>query len=478
MANNFKEVLKHSGNYMIANLATRALAFVSIPVYTNLLNETDYGVVAVFMGLVSIFSSILALNCDTAVSRYYFDRKSDTDFKEFVGTTVVLCSIIATLTSALIYLNIPFIAKLVDLPQVTIKLLVPLVLLNIIGLLFSQIYQPQKLSRPIAISSLTRVYLGFAISIGIILVMSTDKYLGQISGQIIAAAAMLFYWTKKIAPFFSFSFKKEHVNYILKYSVPLIPYVLSGVIVEQFGKIAVGSDIGLSQAGFYSLAVSIASLTAIVTEVTHQAWYPYYVEYMKSGNYQAHDNDLKRIFKISVVFGLFISCFGQEIGNILAKSNFTSALYLVPVLVIGYLFHQLSYAYMRNFSYILKTGYMSIIVIAAGCSNVLLNILLIPRFGINGAALSMMLSYTLMAILSWSFSTFLLKSHGIKILTLLKPLSVVILAILPLYFILGIDNFLLRFASKLFLFAILSTLLLYNERIIIIHFIRKFIKNH
>ena len=45
----FREILKHSGNYLIANLATRALAFISIPVYTRLLSTEDYGITAVFL---------------------------------------------------------------------------------------------------------------------------------------------------------------------------------------------------------------------------------------------------------------------------------------------------------------------------------------------------------------------------------------------------------------------------------------------
>lgn len=468
----FKDVLKHSSNYLIANLATRALAFISIPVYTRILSETDYGIVAVFMGLISILSSILALNCDTAVSRYYFDKKSDTDFQQFIGTTVVLCFMIVFVTSGLIYLNIDLFTRLVGLPASTLVLLVPLVILNIVSLLFSQIYQPQKLSKPIAMSSLTRVYLGFGASIGLIFMMSSEKYMGQICGQIIAASMMLFYWIRKIRPFFRLSLKISHIKYILTYSVPLLPYVLSGVIVEQFGKIAIGSDIGLSQAGFYSLAISIASLTAIITEVTHQAWYPYYIEYMDAKDYESHDKDLKRIYTISVVFGLFISCFGQEIGMLLAKKDFTSALYLVPILVIGYLLHQLSYAYMRNFSYVKKTWYMSVIVIFSGGTNVLLNILFIPRLGILGAAIAVVLSYCIMALLSWSLSSFVLKIHGIKLLTLIKPLVLIVLSIIPLYYMLSIEDIFIAFGLKLFLFFALIFLLLYKDRNYVFIFVK------
>lgn len=461
---------------MIASLATRALAFISIPVYTNLLSENDYGIIAIFFGLVSVFSTLLTLNCDTAVHRYFFDKKSNTDFKQFVGTTTMLCLIIIIVNSIIILSFAQQIADIVELPLITIKLLLPLVIINIIGLLFAQIYQPQKLSKPIAKSSLTRVYLGFIVSISIILMLSTDKYLGQILGQIIAGMAMIVYWVIKISPFFSLAFKKKHIKYILSFSIPLMPYMLSGVIVDQFGKIAIGHDLGPSEAGFYALAISISSLTAILTEVTNQAWFPYYIEYMQAKDYQSHDNDLKRILKISSLFGLVIACFGYEIGSILANKNFTSALYLVPILVIGYLFHQIAYAYFRNFVFAKKTGYMSIIIILAGCTTILLNILFIPKYGINGAAVSVVLSYVLMAVLAYLSSKYVIKVHSIRISELLKPAMVVVFGTVPLYYIQFIDSYGLVLLCKIMLFISLGYIVIRSEIVYIRTFIHEIFK--
>ena len=83
MANNFIDFLKHSRNYLIASVATSSLAFVAIPVYTRLLSTEDYGIVSVFMGVVSLVAPIMTLSTDRAVSRYYFDKKSKNDYVLF-----------------------------------------------------------------------------------------------------------------------------------------------------------------------------------------------------------------------------------------------------------------------------------------------------------------------------------------------------------------------------------------------------------
>lgn len=470
----FRDILKHSGNYLIANLATRALAFISIPVYTRLLSTEDYGVTAVFLATVGILNSLIALNTEASISRYFYDRRSETDFKTFVGTSLITSTLIICLTLSLTYTFAPQISGWLQLPRAIVYLLAPMAVLNVASSVFIQIYQPLKRSKPIALSSLVRVYLGFTFSIGLILAFHSEKYLGQILGQVLAGTVMLIYWAKKIAPFVIFQFKWQYLRYILHFSVPLIPYALSGVIIEQFGKLTIASNDGMSQAGFYTLAISIASLTAIVTEITHMAWYPYYMEYMKTQNYTQHDTDLIRIFKLTLTAAMFFSCFGQEIGLILAKKDFTSALYLVPIITVGYVCHQLSYAYMRNISFALKTGYMSVIVISSGCANILLNSLMIPHLGILGAAIAVVLSYALMATLSWFFSVRIIKVRGIPVLKLLKPLVILLVFQSPLYFIFMWPCFWGSFCLKSLLFIVLCFVLFWNDRHIIDNSLRRF----
>lgn len=473
---NFKEIIKHGGNYLIANLATRALAFISIPVYTRMLSTEDYGITAVFLATVGILNSLLSLGFDASVSRYYFDKKSNDDFKDFVSTAATASLTILLITSFVLYINTRHIATLLNLPVFAVYLLVPMVIINIIGSFFVQIYQPQKLSKPIAISSLVRVYIGFSFSIGLIYFFSSERYLGQIVGQIFAGMLMLFYWIRKIFPYLKKTFRKEHLKYILCYSIPLIPYALSGVIIEQFGKLTIASNNGLSQAGFYTLAISIASLTGIVTEITHQAWYPFYMEYMKTKNYVQHDSDLTRIFKISLLAAMFFSCFGLEIGSILAKKEFTSALYVIPILCIGYIFHQLSYAYMRNISFVIKTSYMSAIVITSGLVNILLNSIFIIQFGIIGSALSFVLSYLVMAILAWAISIHVIRVRSIPILKLLKPFALLLCFLIPLFWVFDISNPLLQLVVKSTLFTGFFLVIARNEKKYIVSFLMKYKK--
>ena len=474
----FREILKHSGNYLIANLATRALAFISIPVYTRLLTAPEYGTISIFLGVAGILGSIMSLSMDRSISRYFFDQKSPEDFQRFVGTSTILATTAFTINALLLIIFVDDFSKLVGLERDIVFLLIPFSFINIVGLTFEQIYGPLKRSKTIAISSLNRVYIGFGLSILFIFVFSRAKDYGQIAGQILAGFLLCIYWIKHILPYFKFSFDKSYIKYIFTYSVPLIPYALSGVLIEQFGKIAIGSSQNISAAGYYSLALAIGGLVSIAIGVTHQAWNPYYFEYMNSKNYDQLDKDFTKIFKMTILAAFGVAAFGEEIGLILAKKEFSGALYLIPIFTIGYLFYQLAYAFLRNFGYSRSTHYLTITVLFSGASNVILNFILLKRFGELGAAISFALSYIIMAILAWAINKYLVKLHATPLKLLLVPLAFAVPFFAMLYFITDIRSLIASICVKLFLFGLLAVITFWTNREEIRHYLKSIRIHH
>lgn len=471
---NFGEILKHSRNYLIANLATKALAFISIPVYTRLLTTDDYGLISIFLGVTGILNNLFTLGCDCAVSRYYFEKKDDNDFKTFVSTSIIFSMIIFVVNIFIFILFANFISVRTQLPIFATYLIIPTVLFNIIGLIFEQIYNPQKKSGIIAKSSLFRVYLGFCFSIVFIFLYQSEKFYGQIWGQILAGVVLTIFWVRKIKPYFIFSFSKQHLKYILFYSLPLIPYSMSGVLIEQFGKLSIGSNYTVSDAGYYSLALSISGLVAVIISITHQAWNPYYFEYMNNENYIQHDKDQNRIFRITILGGFFLAALGPELGLLLAKSDFTGSLHLIPILVIGYIFYQLAYVYMRNFGYTRKTIFSTLTVLGSSFLNVAINIYVVPHWGEIGAAVSFVIAYVFMAFLAWFFNKYVIKFYTTPLRLFFIPLTITLPFFIAIYFI-RLDNYFLSILFRSILLGIVALILFWHERRLLIMNISLFI---
>jgi O-antigen/teichoic acid export membrane protein len=473
---NFAAFLKHGANYLIASLATRSLAFISIPIYTRLLSTEDYGIVSVFMGVSGLLVSVIALSADRSVSRYFFDQKSELDFKRFVGTSSILAAFFFVLNSCLLVCFAEDFGKMVGLTKNVVYLFIPFSMISIVGLTFEQIYGPLKKSKEIALYSVINVFLGFALSVVFLLLMKSDKFYGQIWGQIAAGSLMFFFWIRLIKPYFVWSFDKSYIKYIFTFSVPLIPYALSSVIIEQFGKMAIGGSQGMSEAGFYNLALSVSSIVNIVVVVTHQAWNPYYFEYMNSKNYAQLDNDFIKIFKITILVAFGVASFGKELGLLLAKKEFSGALYLIPIFTIGYIFSQLSFSYVRNFGHTKKTQYMTITILTSGISNVVLNVFFIKSLGQLGAAISFVISYIIMAVLAWFINAYFVKLHATPLKRLLVPIIVAVPFYIVLYLIINIESVLAAILIKGLFFCLLTVIIFWADRQEIVSFANKIFK--
>ena len=471
----FKNIIKHSRNYLIANIATKALAFITIPVYTRLLSTNEYGTISIFLSVSTILSSIMALSMDRSISRYYFDQKDIDDFRQFNGTTFILSIFAFILTSLIIFKYSKNIGNIVNLESNIVILLIPFSLINIIALSFQQIYGPRKESKLIATTSLFQAYIGFSMSILFVAFLPIEKHFSVILGKILGGIIICFFYIKYIKPFFKLYFGIFYVRYIFTYSVPLIPYALSGVIIEQFGKIALGSTQSVSDAGYYSLALAIGSLVSIIIGVTHQAWNPYFMEYMNDKNYKQLDSDYIRIFKITIIVAFFIASFGYEIGLILAKREFTESLYLIPIFTIGYVFYQLSYTYLRNFGYSKKTYLLTITVLLSGISNLLFNYFLIPVLNELGATLAFVGSYIIMAALGYLINRFFLKTHATSLKELLTPFFISVPFYIFLIFIYSLDLSALIILIKTGMFLLLTYFILIGEKTAIINISKRFL---
>ena len=445
------ETLRHSKNYFIANIATRALGFISIPVLTRLFTRADYGLVAVFSSYVGITTVILSLNSYASVSRYYYEEKSD--FGEFLSSTLSFLGIIILLTVPIYILFYKQIGSLTKLPGLLPVYLIFASLFAILSSIYRQIMVPQRKSKAVARITILGSYATFGVAVLLVYLLKENRYLGQIWATLLVGFGFSIYFTVVIAKYSKLSFKVEHIKYILSYSVPLIPYALSGVILAQFDRIMVNATIGAASAGLYSLAYNIGMLLSLVIYSTQTALMPDFFKFMNHKQYNRLDLLIKKVFSIITVSALGLILFAKETMIILADKKFHSALSVIPIVIIGYVFYGMFTVYGRYIGYEKKTIYVSIVAITAGISNIILNAMFIPRYGYIAAAYTTVVSYFIMFLMAWVVAKNILKQR-------LTPLWVLWRPALMMFVFISFALFLNRFDLNVFLFVVIKLLIL------------------
>jgi len=172
--------------------------------------------------------------------------------------------------------------------------------------------------------------------------------------------------------------------------------------------------------GIYSVAFKTAQLTQITLFAVNSIAASKFSEYFSKNNMQSLkiivENSSKLIFWSSAPILLLLFIFPEQILT-LYGAEFTTGKYALLLLTAGAFINSIS----GSVGYLLQmTGNHNLflkIILTSAIINVLLNAVLIPKYGINGAALASMIS---MAI--WNLTSSVYIKYKYKILTLYFPL--------------------------------------------------------
>jgi O-antigen/teichoic acid export membrane protein len=445
------ETIKHSANYFSATIAVKAIGFISVPIFTRLLTQTDYGIIAIFSAYVGIFTIILSLDSYTAVGRYYYEGKDD--FNEFIGTTLVFAGLIFGVSVFVYLLLYGHITALMELPGPLLIYLIFACFFSIVYTIYYQILVPQKRSKEAAVISTVRGYSVLGVSVLFVYLLEENRYVGYIWATLLIGTIFSVYFLVKMFNFSKLSLNSHHIRYIISFSIPLLPYHLSSIILAQFDRIMVSTIVDTASAGLYSLGYTIGSLLLIVISSTQTAVIPDFFKFLNKKEYTRLDRLVKRVFSIIAVVALGLILFAREIVFVLADEKFHPGLSVVPVVVVGYLFYGMFSVYIRYIAYTKKTVYSSIAAITAGVSNIALNALFIPVYGYIAAAYTTVVSYFIMFFLSWLAAKFILKQKMTPLWVVWKPTLIVFMCAAAVY---GLD---IIFVNA-FLFSIMKVAVL------------------
>lgn len=456
------ETLKHSKNYFSANVATKAIAFISIPIFTRLFTQADYGIVAVFSSYVGIIAIILSLDSPYAISRYYYEKKDD--FDDFIGTTLIFVGLIFGLTIPVYILFYKQIAGLTQLPGLLPIYLLFTCLFAIISIVYGSILYPQKRSKELATINISKGYTTFGIAVLFVYLLRENRYLGKIWASLLIGFVFSIYFIIKIRKYSKFRFKIKHIKYISTYSFPLIPHSLSAVILAQFDRIMINNIIDTASAGLYSLGYNVGILMLIIIYSLTPSLEPDFFKFLDNKEYNRLNALFEKIFSIVTVAALGLVLFAKEMVIVLADEKFYPGLCVVPMVVIGYVFYGMYIVYGMYPGYKKKTVFTSIIALTAGISNIILNAIFIPRYGYIAAAYTTVASYFIMFLMAWVVAKIVLKQRVTPLWMIWKPTLIMFIFIGFAYFLSDIGlNAILFFIIKLMILALFSSIVFWRE---------------
>lgn len=388
----FKNLTKNTLLFGISSFGTKFLSFFLVYLYTKELSVEEYGTIDVITTTVQLLIPVLTLNIQDAILRFGFDDNCNSTEvlnigMRFVCGGSVLLGIVLCIWK--IFLALPL----------GINYCFFLYFSFVGGTLFNVFSMYLKVKNYVKTLTVWS-FFNTVVTFGATIVLLGIKHLG-VNGYIIATISGLF--IANIGMFFGGKiyedlrknkFSKTLFVSMIAYSGPLIVNTLGWWINTASDRYILTYFYGASINGIYAVAYKIPSMLAAVQSVFYNAWS---ISAIKE--YDANDSDgfIGNVYsiyaKMSILIASFIMVFNIIIAKLLYSNEFFEAWRYVPILMIGTIFNGLGLFEGCIFTAVKRTKEVSVTTILGALINTVLNLLLIPMYGANGAAVATVIGY-------------------------------------------------------------------------------------
>ena len=410
-----KLLAKHSIVYGIGNFLNRIAALLLLPVYTRFLTPYDYGI----KELVGLSTEVIAILLATAISgaiyRFYFEYDDIKDRNEVISSSIITIGLFGLIAIFFLSFFAEAMAKyILDSPDLYHFFLISFATiwfesLNQIG--YNYLRAKQQ-SLKFVVLSFCKLVIAISINVYLICFLGMGV-LGILISSLITSIIMCFTLVVpllfKIGCHYSFDKIKE----MLKFGIPLIPSQIGAFIVHLSDRFFIKGYCSIADAGLYSLGYRFGGLSSnFISTPFNQTFQPRRFELYKLEDSEIVFGKIFTYFLFLMFFaGLGVSVLTKEVLMIMADEQFWPAYKVVPIIVLAITIF--SFHYHLNMGILIKkkTKYLAYINFSNGIFILILNFLLIPRYGIYGAAWATVIAFIYKVSLTYYFSSRYYKVH-------------------------------------------------------------------
>ena len=401
-----KNLGRESLIYGFGHVMARFITFLLLPFYTHVFTTEEYGAVSLAYAFIGFALIVYKYGMDTALMKYGV-QKLNLDRSRHITVILIIQILTSFAFSFLLYLSKELLAPIalgVDRPEWITYLSIILLLDSIWNLPLIILRTENKATAYILIS-LLNVTLTMLFNIYFIVNVGYGVE-GVFLSNIVSSSLILLVSTKII--YNNMKFEQFDINIlkkVLRFGLPFLPAGIFTMIMELSDRYILNIFLGVDDVGLYSAGKKLGMLGLTVVMAFNMGWTPYFLKRGQSQGAKSEFASIGTIFfgGLGYVCMLVILWLPEIIrfsffGKTLIGEQFWGCESVVNSILIGYFFFgcylmQLPGIYIKNL-----TKWVPIFRIIGAFAVVFFSLVLIPRFGINGAAYSIIIAFFLMSL--------------------------------------------------------------------------------
>lgn len=408
--NNKSRFLKNSAIYTIGDLMPKIITFFMIPILTKYMSDAEYGIYSYIIVLIGLFSMTYMLGLDGALTRFYYDYKEKGREKELVSSIWLFLFLYDVAISIILLLIGKGLSKLMlkDIPYS------PYFILLVLICFFTTFS-----SLPLVLVRLKEQALRFGIFnilatiTNVLFIFYFVTFKGEGAEGNLKANLFTYIVFSIVYIVINFKYLKPNINIsivktALKYGVPLIPHSVGAWILMSSDRFFLNMYSTKEELGIYGLGYQFGMLVYFLIVAINKAYVPFFFKTAveEKENASSIFQDIIKYYLILIIsIGFGLSLFAKEIVLIMAQSeSFYPAYSVVPLISLAYVFNGFYYMSVNGIFYSKKTYILPFSTGVSAVVATILNYLLIPNYGMYGAAIATVAAYITLFIATYYYS--------------------------------------------------------------------------
>lgn len=391
----YKRLLSNTAILGAGTFASKVLVLLLMPFYTSILSTAEFGTADLIAQTANLLIPLAAVGICDGIFRFTLDSVEDKRAILSTGVAILACG------SAVLCALAPLLGLWERLNSYVLLIAAYVIAANLHSAFAGYIRALGKTTL-FAVQGIANTVLTVALNVLFLAVfdMGSTGYVLSVVVADFTVATVLFFAARLYRDLSWHSVSKETAGALLKFSVPYIPTTMLWLITSVSDRYIVTAYCGESVNGLYSAAYKLPTLLSLVSGVFVEAWHFSTVK-------DADEEEKSEFFGTVYVNFLSVMCMGASVliagTKIFTRILLSDAYYVsweyVPILILATTFSSLV-AFLGSVYFLKKKSMLSMLTAMMGAVvNVVLNFMMIPKYGAMGAAVATLISYVAVYLL-------------------------------------------------------------------------------
>lgn len=391
--NNKNSINKITLINILSNILLQGIAFFSTPIFSRMLDTEQYGLYSVFNSWVVIMTCILGVGTGSTIGTGMYEFKKD--YFRFRSGVLLFGTVLSLGIICLILLFSPLISISLDYSfEVIVILLFTAFAHYVVSFFQNTCVYEKKATKNLIVSvtlSLTTVILSMYL---IQTNLFEEEYLGRVYGTAIPYMLIAFIVWAKLYFKEKTGLHKQYCTFAITVGFPVVFHSLARNILGQSDRVMMQMmNISNSEIGIYSLFYTLTNVLNTVLTTLNTSWCAFYYEDLDAKKWEKINKKCKNYIELFTVLAMGFLLLSREVSYLMADNTYWRGINVIPILVFAVYF-TFMYQFPVNFEFFYKkTNIVAIGTVSSAVLNIVLNAIMIPIWGMYGAALATTISY-------------------------------------------------------------------------------------